>query len=228
MGDTTNLGTESQDGINSAKDGESKETEDDLYRYEDMPYILGDIEDVQLYRKGGHHPVHLGDVLNNQFEVVHKLGSSGFGLVWLCYDTLHSKWRAVKIMTANHSKGGREGKIYGGPIDKWRMGLDPHDAQTATDVKEFCFQVTQAVRFLHKSGICHGDLKPGNILVTVKGIDDMGKKEMLELIGQPECWEVETRSGDHPAPRGPEYIVQPPQEYWWENHMAGSIAIIDF
>ncbi|GAW11387.1 hypothetical protein ANO14919_007310 [Xylariales sp. No.14919] len=269
MGSTTNPGTEPKDQLNHAKDDEVEEREDELYRYEDMPYIIGNVEDVQLYRKGGHHPVHLGDVLNDRFEVVHKLGSGGFGLVWLCYDTLHGKWRAIKVMTANHSKKGREKKIYthlqqqaslerlteahlvvpleefwiegpngshlclvlpvlGASIDKWRLGLDPHDTKTVTDMKKFCFQVTEAVRFLHKSGICHGDLKPQNILVTVEGIDDMGKEEMLELIGEPECWEVETRSGDHPAPSGPEYIVQPSEEYWWEKRMSGSIAIIDF
>ncbi|KAI3322698.1 kinase-like protein [Xylariaceae sp. AK1471] len=265
----SDLNTKLQEEVTSAKQDQPEETEDDECRYNDMPYHLTDVEDVQKYRKGGHHPVHLDDVLNDRFEVVHKLGSGGFGLVWLCYDTLESKWRAVKILTADHSKQEREGNIYnhlrkrassqklaenhlavpleefwlegpngchlclvfpvlGGPIDTWRRRLEPPDAETGIDAKIFCFQVTKAVRFLHQSGICHGDLKPRNILVTLQGIDGIGKEEMLELLEEPELWEVETRSGDPPAPMAPEYIVQPPQRRWWEKYIAGSIAIIDF
>lgn len=109
------------------------------------------------------------------------------------------------------------------------MGLKPHEQQMSGNVQTFCFQVTEAVRFLHHSRICHGDLKPGNILLTVpSSIENMGREEMKELLGEPETWAVETRSGDPPAPRGPEYIVCPPQNYWWKKYIAGSIAIIDF
>ncbi|KAJ2996251.1 hypothetical protein NUW58_g1034 [Xylaria curta] len=267
--DTPELDTEPRDGADPAKRKELEETEEGLYRYADMPYYLDDIEDVQLYRKGGHHPTHLGDMLNDRFEVVHKLGSGGFGLVWLCYDMVQEKWRAVKVMTAEYSKGEIENRIYGrlreqaspkmledshiiipveefwiqgpngrhhclvlpvlgGSVSQWRLGLEPDEQQTATEIRKYCYQVTEAVRFMHHLGICHGDLKPSNILVTLQGIEDMGRDQMLELIGEPELWEVETRSGDDPAPRGPEYIVQPPQEDWWEKHMAGSIAIVDF
>lgn len=190
--------------------------------------------------------------------MAHRLGSGGFGIVWLCYDNVHKKWIAVKIMTANASEERREEKIYdhlrrraspkelaeshlvvpleefwiegpngrhlclvlpvlGGSVKQWRGGLEPRDEMMSRDLKKFCFQVTEAVRFLHRCGICHGDLKPANILLTVHGIEDMGKEELEELLGEPEAWEVETRSGDPPAPRGPEYIVCPPQEQWWKN-----------
>ena len=38
-------------------------------------------EDIQGYRPGGHHPVHLGDTLGNRYKVIHKLGHGGFANV---------------------------------------------------------------------------------------------------------------------------------------------------
>ncbi|KAK9425895.1 putative EKC/KEOPS complex subunit BUD32 [Seiridium unicorne] len=71
------------------------------------------VEDVEGYKKGGFHPVHLNEVLNDRFEVLHKLGYGGFGTVWLCWDKTRSKWCAVKILAADHSDNGREQKILG-------------------------------------------------------------------------------------------------------------------
>lgn len=46
-----------------------------------------DTEDIfYMYRPGGFHPVHLGDLLDGRFEVVHKLGHGGHATVWLCQE----------------------------------------------------------------------------------------------------------------------------------------------
>ncbi|KAI6085571.1 kinase-like domain-containing protein [Hypoxylon rubiginosum] len=68
-----------------------------------MMYPSEYTEDIYLYRPGGHHPVHLGDILDGRFEVVHKLGFGGFSTVWLCLDTTTHKWRAIKIIRADDS-----------------------------------------------------------------------------------------------------------------------------
>ncbi|KAI0155114.1 kinase-like protein [Xylariaceae sp. FL1272] len=72
----------------------------------------GLVENIQEYNKGGHHPVHLGDVLGGRYEVAHKLGHGGVGIVWLCFDKVASTWRAVKIMTASASSEPHELEIY--------------------------------------------------------------------------------------------------------------------
>lgn len=59
-----------------------------------------DLEDVEQYKRGGYHPVHLGDQLDDRFEVFHKLGFGPDATVWLCLDTRAQNWRAVKIMRA--------------------------------------------------------------------------------------------------------------------------------
>ncbi|KAI1085454.1 kinase-like domain-containing protein [Whalleya microplaca] len=62
-----------------------------------------DFEDVQEYILGGYHPIHLGDTLNDRFEVVTKLGQGGYATVWLCLDRETNKWRAIKVLAARHS-----------------------------------------------------------------------------------------------------------------------------
>ncbi|KAK0623708.1 kinase-like domain-containing protein [Immersiella caudata] len=64
------------------------------------------VENPNLYHPGGFHPVRLGEILDSEgrFRVVHKLGDGGFGTVWLCRDSLHNKWRAVKINAAKASE----------------------------------------------------------------------------------------------------------------------------
>ncbi|RYP69905.1 hypothetical protein DL771_005848 [Monosporascus sp. 5C6A] len=71
--------------------------------YYEPPLEFGEIEDFRYYNRGGFHPVDIGDILNNRFEVIHKLGCGGFGIVWLCHDRDFNKWRAVKILTADLS-----------------------------------------------------------------------------------------------------------------------------
>ncbi|KAM7187460.1 Protein kinase-like domain containing protein [Rhypophila sp. PSN 637] len=83
-----------------------------------LPQNVGlDTEDVEMYRPGGFHPVHLGDTLDDgpaRYKIVHKLGSGGFSTVWLARDehVFQSKCVALKISTAN----------------QWRVIRDKQDA----------------------------------------------------------------------------------------------------
>lgn len=51
-------------------------------------YPGGDTEQVERYKPGGYHPVHLGDVLNGHYRVFRKLGFGAFSTVWLSRDVL--------------------------------------------------------------------------------------------------------------------------------------------
>lgn len=64
---------------------------------------LGDTEDLERYAPGGLHPVSLGDVYDERYRVVHKLGAGGFSTVWLARDEAEQKWVALKIVVADHS-----------------------------------------------------------------------------------------------------------------------------
>ncbi|KAL3482097.1 kinase-like domain-containing protein [Aspergillus californicus] len=68
----------------------------------------GLLEQVDMYHPGGHHPVHLDNLLGDegQYRVIHKLGSGGFGNLWLCRvgELEPSEYVAVKILVSEFSK----------------------------------------------------------------------------------------------------------------------------
>uniref|UniRef100_A0A914BY00 non-specific serine/threonine protein kinase n=1 Tax=Acrobeloides nanus TaxID=290746 RepID=A0A914BY00_9BILA len=60
-------------------------------------------EDPKDYRKGGYHPVNIGDVFNKRYHVIRKLGWGHFSTVWLCWDTTGKRFVALKIVkSAEH------------------------------------------------------------------------------------------------------------------------------
>lgn len=66
------------------------------------------LEHLCDYESGGHHPVHLGDLLGHEgrYRVVHKLGNGGAANIWLCSDTgagNTTKYVAVKLLMADVS-----------------------------------------------------------------------------------------------------------------------------
>ena len=55
----------------------------------DGPYYPCNIpaEPLTLYRSGGYHPVHLGDIMQEgRYVIVHKLGWGLEGTIWLARD----------------------------------------------------------------------------------------------------------------------------------------------
>ena len=56
-------------------------------------------EHPKYYRKGGYHPVSIGDVYNKRYRVVHKLGWGYYSTVWLVYDyeDEDERFKALKI-----------------------------------------------------------------------------------------------------------------------------------
>eukprot|EP00080_Pristionchus_pacificus_P008079 PDM68099.1 spk-1 [Pristionchus pacificus] len=60
-------------------------------------------EDPKDYKRGGYHPVSIGDVFNGKYHVIRKLGWGHFSTVWLCWDTNARKFVALKIVkSAEH------------------------------------------------------------------------------------------------------------------------------
>ncbi|PHJ24962.1 cmcg kinase (incomplete catalytic triad) [Cystoisospora suis] len=56
----------------------------------DMYFTESDDEDAKEYRKGGYHPVKVGEIYNHRYRIEAKLGWGHFSTVWLATD-LHAK-----------------------------------------------------------------------------------------------------------------------------------------
>lgn len=69
---------------------------------EEMEELRGSDDDQQEdpsdYRKGGYHPVRIGDLFHNRYHVVRKLGWGHFSTVWLCWDMKDKRFVALKIV----------------------------------------------------------------------------------------------------------------------------------
>lgn len=60
-------------------------------------YTESDDEGPEAYRKGGYHPVTVGEVYNGRYQVMAKLGWGHFSTVWLCLDVQYNRYAAMKV-----------------------------------------------------------------------------------------------------------------------------------
>lgn len=89
-----------------------EETEEERHeRTRELYYSLcedeNEIENVEEYRPGGYHPIHIGDKwCDGRFEVIHKLGFGRFSTVWLARDTVKEANVAIKVRISRELKRG--------------------------------------------------------------------------------------------------------------------------
>jgi len=83
----------------TAKSSSSEYSSSDVEDYSD-----DEDEGSEGYKKGGYHPVKIGDVYKNRYKVVEKLGWGHFSTVWLCTDSgCKGRYVALKIVkSAKH------------------------------------------------------------------------------------------------------------------------------
>jgi serine/threonine-protein kinase SRPK1 len=55
-------------------------------------------ESREDYRKGGYHPVKIGDLFLQRYHVIRKIGWGHFSTVWLCWDLEDKRYVALKIV----------------------------------------------------------------------------------------------------------------------------------
>lgn len=227
------------------------------------PIYSENVERLSNYDEGGFHPVHLGEVYNRHYEVIHKLGHGGFATVWLCLDTRSHQWRALKIIAADYSdEEGSDLRLLSIldldgkglseceenhvalPVDSfWIEGVNGQHLclilpllgdsirtkpiwDPPNSFKQIFRQAGKALQFLHRHGICHGDITPRNILFRLEDTTRISREEMLNLVGKHGVEFVRTRTGEKPSPRYPSYIVGPADLS--QLMSTGDISVIDF
>lgn len=55
------------------------------------------VERLELYERGGYHPVLIDNLLHNRYRIVDKLGFGGYSTIWLARDEEEKRYVAVKI-----------------------------------------------------------------------------------------------------------------------------------
>lgn len=55
-------------------------------------------ESKEDYRRGGYHPVKIGDLFLQRYHVIRKIGWGHFSTVWLCFDFEDKRYVALKIV----------------------------------------------------------------------------------------------------------------------------------
>ncbi|KAK0352859.1 hypothetical protein LTR02_012771 [Friedmanniomyces endolithicus] len=73
-----------------------------------LPLAVDTVEDIEGYKPGGYHPVHLGDTFDGRYKILHKLGSGGFSTTWLARDTVGKRYYALKIVKAAETAASTE------------------------------------------------------------------------------------------------------------------------
>lgn len=56
-----------------------------------------DVERLEMYQRGGYHPIAINDKLHTRYRVVDKLGHGSYSTIWLARDTCSHKLVAVKV-----------------------------------------------------------------------------------------------------------------------------------
>ncbi|KAF2010649.1 kinase-like protein [Aaosphaeria arxii CBS 175.79] len=203
-------------------------------------------EDLENYRPGGYHTVHIGDLFSDErYRVLHKLGGGGSSTVWMCRDTQTGKLVALKILMADESSRdcpelkvqerleikypkAATSPLLALPKDHfWVDGPNGHhlclvmpllgprileglwrmpDRQVLSP--KIAYQVAQALELVHKSGLCHGDFHPMNILLKIKELDDLDDESLLQMLGWPKCESIVLQDGSSPGRNAPAYVVE--------------------
>ncbi|KAK4241522.1 hypothetical protein C8A03DRAFT_30244, partial [Achaetomium macrosporum] len=80
------------------------ETGKPVWLYQHTGFIMREhVENVELYKPGGYHPIDIGDAITNgedSYTVAHKLGHGGFSTVWLLKRTRKNSPLSVGTHTA--------------------------------------------------------------------------------------------------------------------------------
>ncbi len=85
--------------------------EDDDSSFQELYILETGVEDLEDYRPGGFHPTSIGDVFQNRYKVLHKLGYGGYSTIWFARDEALERNVALKILTARESKQSQEAAI---------------------------------------------------------------------------------------------------------------------
>ncbi|KAK4466308.1 kinase-like domain-containing protein [Cladorrhinum samala] len=103
------------------------------------------------------------------------------------------------------------------------------DRDPAAVLRKLARQSAQALNFLHKNNLCHGDFRPSNILVKLTNLDRLSEDELFALIGAPIQSQVKSELGDDLPAGSPNYLVpRADMSDLGSKYLTEDICVIDF
>lgn len=98
--------------LKKEKKPQKKKQEEAYESHSEEDYSDTQQERKNEYRKGGYHPVNEGELYNNRYRVIKKLGWGYFSTVWLCWDHDELNFKAIKIQkSAQHYREAAQDEI---------------------------------------------------------------------------------------------------------------------
>ncbi|XP_014561916.1 hypothetical protein COCVIDRAFT_33148 [Bipolaris victoriae FI3] len=161
-------------------------------------------EPLYRYCKGGYHPVHLGDYLNNErYKILHKSGWGGYSTVWAARDTRVGRlarsnqpgYQHFMIMQDYFQIHGPNGthnclvtELLGPSVADYLNGCSGLTRLPEPLVKTIAKQTLTGLSFLHEHNIAHADLHTRNLAFT---LPTSHEQDILQKLGEPETAPVQ-------------------------------------
>ncbi|KAK3679290.1 hypothetical protein LTR78_000851 [Recurvomyces mirabilis] len=163
---------------------------------------------VRGYKAEHYYPVRIGDVFQERYKIVGKLGYGSASTVWLCRDTQASEAFVALKVYINSSKWHRELPIYehinslgsilpglvhmestsASCMKPWVKNLEelrdviPERVFEPDLVRDTLRNILRALHFLHTdAGVIHTDIQPNNIRLGVRDSPMFERFEQDEL-----------------------------------------------
>ncbi|KAF4503417.1 CMGC SRPK kinase [Fusarium agapanthi] len=134
----------------------------------------------EAYHPGGYHPVHLGDVIQERYRIIRKVGWGQYSTVWLAVDNfpgLVTLYDTIKITGPNGEHDGLVFEPMGPDLTsllrfrpEFQIGKPWERRFTKSFARKALLNTIQALHGLHERGIIHCDLHTGNILACIEPI----------------------------------------------------------
>ncbi|KAL3422803.1 hypothetical protein PVAG01_04550 [Phlyctema vagabunda] len=74
--------------------------------------LLLEEETLGSYEADRYYPVHIGELFENRYQVIGKLGFGSQSTVWLCRDLVKHKYVTVKVYSTITTQGAQEERVY--------------------------------------------------------------------------------------------------------------------
>ncbi|QPG97341.1 hypothetical protein C2857_006169 [Epichloe festucae Fl1] len=150
------------------------------------------VERLDYYRPGGYHPIQIGDVFQQRYRIIHKLGYGSYSTIWLARDEQIATYVAIKVgvaecdfkeveLLSRISAVAVKNREFGGnliPLVWDRFNIDgPNGTHQCLVTAPARCSLADAANY---------DLHMGNILLQLPRLDHLSTQQLYDEFDSPE------------------------------------------